>query len=268
MSIVQNIGVIGGTGQLGWAIVQGVLADGLVAPKELWVSNRSGKSSVLGEWSEVNVTTCNQELVDACQVVILSVPPHLLSTIQINAKDCLVVSVMAGVSIEMIKRHTGANRIVRAMSSPAAAQRLAYSPWCVNAQVTDKEREKVALIFDACGLADQVPDEDQIDRFTVLTGPVPGFVAFYADCMVDYAVKRGISHEVAKRAILQLFLASGTLMAQSTMSPGEHVQQMIDYSGTTAAGLETMKKSPIAADIAHGLDMAYNKTQTIGGQSD
>ena len=263
MSIEQNIGVIGGTGQLGWAIAQGLLSSELIASKQLWISNRSGKSPASNEWSGINFTTSNQDLVDACQIVILSVPPHLLSSLQINAKDCLIVSVMAGFTIEMIQQHTGANRIVRAMSSPAAAQQLAYSPWCVNTQVTDKDRETVTKVFNAVGLTDQVPDEDQIDRFTVLTGPVPGFIAFFADCMVKYAVNNGISTEIANRAIRQLFLSGGTLMANSTMSPGEHVKEMIDYAGTTAAGLQAMENSPITEDIGHGLDKAYEKTKTI-----
>ena len=81
MASVQNVGVVGGTGQLGWAIVQGLLKSKLVSPKRLWVSNRSGQSSILKEWAEVNITTCNQELADACQIVILSVPPHLVQTL-------------------------------------------------------------------------------------------------------------------------------------------------------------------------------------------
>jgi len=38
---------------------------------------------------------------------------------------------------------------------------------------------------------------------------------------------------------------------------------MIDYAGTTAAGLQAMENSPITEDIGHGLDKAYEKTKTI-----
>jgi hypothetical protein len=37
-----------------------------------------------------------------------------------------------------------------------------------------------------------VPDEELIDHFTAVTGPVPGFVAYCAECMVQYALKHGI----------------------------------------------------------------------------
>jgi pyrroline-5-carboxylate reductase len=96
-----------------------------------------------------------------------------------------------------------------------------------------------------------------------MTGPVPGFVAYYADCMVEYAVKNGIDSTIADRAIRQLFHAAGVVLAQSDASPGEHVRDMIAYAGTTAAGLEVMKASPLAATIEKGLEAAYQRAQQI-----
>lgn len=108
-----------------------------------------------------------------------------------------------------------------------------------------------------------MPNEEQIDHFTALTGPVPGFVAYYADCMVGYAVKHGIDPAIAHRAIRQLFHAGGVILAESKASPEEHVRDMITYEGTTAAGLEVMKASPLAASIEEGLQAAYQKAQRI-----
>ena len=201
---------------------------------------------------------------DACQIVLLSVPPHLALTLDIEAENRLVVSVMAGVSIEQIRQETGARKVVRAMSSPAAEFGLAYSPWCANDAVSDEDRDWVRGLFGTCGRTDEVPSEDQIDLFTALTGPVPGFVAYYADCMIEYAVKRGIDPAVADRAVRQLFHASGVIFAESEASPGEHVREMVAYAGTTAAGLEAMTASPLAASIEQGLDAACEKARCMG----
>ncbi len=56
-------------------------------------------------------------------------------------------------------------------------------------------------IFDACGRTDEVEQEAHIECFTAMTGPVPGFVAFYAKAMVDYATAQGIAPEIADRAV-------------------------------------------------------------------
>lgn len=264
MESLQSIGIVGGSGALGGAIARALLRDRFVTPERFWISNRSGNASGFEDWPGTRFTTRNQELVDACQIVLLSVPPHLVSSLEIEAENRLVVSVMAGVSIEQIEQETGARRVVRAMSSPAAEIGLAYSPWCASGAASDEDRDRVRSLFGACGRTDEVPSEDQIDLFTALTGPVPGFVAYYADCMVEYAVKRGIDPTVADRAIRQLFHASGVIFAKSEASPGKHVREMIAYAGTTAAGLEAMKASPLAASIEQGLDAAYQKARCIG----
>jgi len=264
MATPHSIGIVGGSGALGGAIARALLRKRYATAERLWISNRSGNASGFEEWPGTRFTTRNQELVDACQVVLLSVPPHLVSSLGIDAENRLVISVMAGISIGQIEQQTGTQRVVRAMSSPAAEIGLAYSPWCASAAVSDEDRDWVRGLFNACGLTDEVPNEDQIDLFTALTGPVPGFVAYYADCMVGYAVKRGIDPAIADRAIRQLFHASGVVLAKSEATPGEHVHEMIAYAGTTAAGLEAMKPSTLAASIEQGLEAAYQKTRCIG----
>lgn len=257
MTTLDSIGIVGGSGALGGAIAHGLLRNNFITVRQLWISNRSGNNSGFEEEPGVRFTTHNQELVDACQIVLVAVPPHLAPTLDINAENRLVISVMAGVTLEQIEHQTHAQRVVRAMSNPAAGIGLAYSPWCASAGVTHEDRDWVRTLFEACGLADEVPDEEQIDYFTALTGPVPGFVAYYADCIVGDAVKHGIEPTIAHRAIRQLFHASGVVLAESDASPEEHVHDMITYAGTTAAGLEAMKASPLAASIEEGLQAAY-----------
>jgi pyrroline-5-carboxylate reductase len=68
---------------------------------------------------------------------------------------------------------------------------------------------------------------------------------------------------IADRAIRQLFHASGVALAESAASPGDQVKAMIDYAGTSAAGLHVMKASPLATSISGGLRAAFEKTQTM-----
>ncbi|MEZ5877831.1 MAG: pyrroline-5-carboxylate reductase dimerization domain-containing protein [Tepidamorphaceae bacterium] len=263
MALDRTVGVIGGTGQLGGAIVRGWLSSGVVAPENLWISNRSGINTAFPEWGGITFCTDNQQLADTCDVILLSVPPAQFGAVDIDAGDSLIMSVMAGVTIEDMAGKTGAKRIIRCMSSPAAGLRLAYSVWCEGDGVTAEDREAAQRLLSACGVADEVPDERQIDLFTAMTGPVPGFVAMYAKCMTDYAVNRGIDPAVADRAIRQLFLASGTIFAHEKPTPADHVKEMIDYAGTTAAGLLAMRNSPLYDSIEAGLDAAVEKARSI-----
>ena len=256
-----TIGIIGGAGMLGRGIALALLKAGA---GDLWLSNRSGRAPEFDGHSGVTVTADNQALVAACDVVILSVPPALMSQGTIDARARLVISVMAGVTAERIIEATGSDRVIRAMSSPAAEFALAYSPWWASSGVTQKDRATTRAIFEACGKTDELTDEAQLAIFTAITGPVPGFVAYFADCMAQYTKAQGVPEAIADRAIRQLFLAAGTILNDGQPSAAEHVQGMVDYAGTTAAGLIAMRESRIAADIAAGLDAAVARTRQMG----
>ena len=256
-----SLGIVGGTGWLGGAIARALLRNGFVAPERLWLSNRSGTAPAFEEWPGLHVTARNQDLAESCTALLLAVPPRDFPAIDVDAADRLVISVMAGVTIDRMAEVTGARRVVRAMSNPAADLGLAYSPWCASDAVTAEDRALVQALFEACGQADEVPNEDQIDYFTALTGPTPGFVAYYADCMIAAAVKQGIDAKIAERAVRQLFHASGVLLARAEESPAAQVQVLIDYAGTTAAGLRVLRDSTLADAIKAGLAAAYEKAR-------
>lgn len=258
-----TLGIIGGTGQLGAAIAHALLKTETISPDQLWIANRSGVHGPFSEYPEVNITTDIGKLAQACDTILLSVPPALFPQVAIKADDKLVLSVMAGVTIAHMAKVTGARRIIRAMSSPAAELSLAYTPWCASPAVTARDRDTARALFEACGKADEVENEDRIDYFTALTGPVPGFVAYFADAMIADAIARGVPKEVADRAVRQLFHAAGVVLDSTPKSPADHVEAMIAYAGTTAAGMLALRESNLAKAIGQGLDAAYRRAKTI-----
>ncbi len=263
MNKIQKLGIIGGTGELGSSLVTGFLNAGIVNPSDIWISNRSGQNQTLKQWPEIYYTTNNQSLVDAVDTIILSVPPAQFTSLTIDAADKLIISVMAGISSASLAAQTNATKVVKAISNPAANLGSAYSAYFCTAGITSNDREITDALFSSCGLVDEVTEEDHIDHFTALTGPVPGYVAYFADALSQYAQKQGISPEIANRAVRQLLAGSGKIFENSEKPPAEYVKEMIEYQGTTAAGLERMKMTSLAKDIQQGVAAAYQRTKTI-----
>ena len=258
----RGIGIIGGTGWIGAAIAHALLSSDFIDPNALWISNRSGRHDGFEAWPGIKFTTDNQELVDACSTVLLSVLPQDFGRVAADARGRLVISVMAGASVEAIARYTGAERIVRSLPNAAAEIKLSYTPWFAAPAVTAEDKEFVQSLFGTCGRADEVPAEDQIDYFTALTGPGPAFVAYYVDAMIQHAVRRGVDPEIAERAVKQIFLSAGTMLEASELSPAQTVRVFIDYAGTTAAGLNAFQTSSLSENIGRGIDAAYQKAKT------
>lgn len=257
-----QLGIVG-TGMLGGAIARRLMAAGHVTPDRLMLANRSGSAEAFDAWTGIRVVTDANALAEACDTILLALPPAATKGFSIDADNRLVISVMAGIALDRLSDMSGSHRVVRAMSSPAAELGLAYSPWVAGQGVDGEDKEAVRALFSACGATDEVSDESHIECFTALTGPVPGFVALYADCMVRYATDAGIDPQVATRAIGQLFLAGGMMLAQGDKTPREHVREMIDYAGTTAAGLTAMQELSLCDLIAKGLDASVERTRNI-----
>lgn len=167
-----TFGIVGGTGMLGRAMTTAILDKGVVRPGDFWISNRSGIADIGAAGDGVNVTADNQVLADACDVILLCVPPAHMPALAVDARGKLVMSVMAGVSVASLKRATRTDRVIRAMSSPAAGIGLAYSPWFASGETREIDRARADRLLGACGPSDRVASEAQIECFTALTGSV------------------------------------------------------------------------------------------------
>lgn len=259
----QSVGLIG-AGQLGGAIGAGLLRAGVVAPAHLWVVNRSGPAGDLAAVPGVNWSADVAAAAARCAVILLALPPAAGRALRFAGAGRLVVSVMAGVTLDELTAISGGARVVRAMSSPAAALGMAYSPFFAGEGVSAADRDRVRALLSACGRTDEVPDEGQIDVFTAITGPVPGFVAAFADAVQTYAQAQGVAPEVARRAVGQLFHAAGAMLAGSERPAANFVQEMVDYAGTTAAGLEALRAASLAEVVAEGLEAARRRCLSVG----
>lgn len=258
------LGVIGGGGWLAGALLRPALADGVVRPDGLVLSSRSGAISGFEAWPGVHMTTDNAVLVEAADVVMLSVRPEDLEEIDVDLRGRLVLSVMAGVSVAEIAERFGARRIVRAMPNACAEQRLSFTPWFMTEEVREEEADFAELFFSASGRAHYVMGEGQLDYFTALTGSGPAFPALVADAMIRHAVETGIDPETADIAVRQLFLGAATQIATLRQTPADIIDLFMEYRGTTAAGLSAMMEADLSHAIFRGLDAAHNRALRRG----
>jgi pyrroline-5-carboxylate reductase len=248
-----SIGIIGGSGWLGRAIADSVLAAGLVPPSSLTLSCRSVER-VSEELAGVQWTAGNQAVADASELIVLCVRPDQFRDVVIDARDRTLISVMAGVPVRVLSERTGAERVVRAMPNAAARIRRSYTPWYASGSVPPAAKAQVQALFGCCGLAEEVPSEDQFDYLTGLTGSGPAFPALLADAMIRDAVDRGLARDMARRAVIGVVAGASQLLGDA--EPADLVRTFIDYGGTTAAALEAMLDGGFRKLVHEGLRAA------------
>ncbi len=266
MTIDARIGIIGGNGWLGNAIAQAAVASGVLGAGQLILSGRSdnrGTADVPGaRW-----TKDNGELVERCDVIVLSVRPEQFSGVRIDARGKLVVSVMAGVPARTIAERTGATEVVRSIPNAAAAIRRSFTPWFATPSVSLGSKQLVQALFEACGDAAEVPLESHIDYCVGMTGSGAAFSALLAEALIAHAVSQGLPRDFAKRAAGGVVAGASQLFAGEGDDTAEIVQAMIDYRGTTAAALQAMLDRGFNESVAAGLEAAAAKASAMAASS-
>jgi pyrroline-5-carboxylate reductase len=257
----STIGIIGANGWLGRSFASALVDTGVVEAGCLTLSYRSGKPQIL---PQAKWTTDNRQLVDRSDIVIVSVRPQDFPAVEVTAAGKLVVSVMAGITLAELARRFGSDRVVRALPNAGAEVGKSYTPWVASDAVTHEDRQALSRIIEACGTADEVFREDDIDYFTGMTGSGPAFPALLAAAMMEDAVGRGIDPEVAHRAVNAVLVGTGRLVESRGENPRDLVQVFLDYQGTTAAAIRAMQAGGFNASVSHGLQAAFQKSVSMG----
>ena len=255
MSAAVRIGIIGGNGWLGSAIANAAVAAGVVEPTRLTLSSCSDRRSSF-QAPGVCWTRDNGELVDRSDIVVLSVRPQQFTAVEIDARGKLVLSVMAGVPAAAITAHAKTDRVVRAMPNAAARLRKSFTPWFATSATSDEDKALAQQLLAACGEAEEVPRESDIDYCVGLTGAGAAFPALLAQAMIEAALSEGLSPSFARRAAIGVVANASQLLLADGADPSAIVQEMIDYRGTTAAALTTMRAHGFANAVRAGLEAA------------
>lgn len=251
-----TIGIIGGSGWLGRSIALAMLDKAFVSPDALVLSNRSASNPLsTAGWSQVTVTRDNQALVERCDVVIVSVRPEQFSQVRIAAENKLVISLMAGMSLDDVMQRTGSRLVIRAMANAAAEIGKSYTPWFAGQTVSDAHKAFAQKLFETFGSADEVFDEHQMNYLTALVGTGPAYPALLARSLFEDALNRGLAPAVARRAAHAVVVEASQLIGNGH-SVDELLQALISYRGVTAAGLDAMIASGFDQTIKAGLDAA------------
>ncbi|RWB98526.1 MAG: pyrroline-5-carboxylate reductase [Mesorhizobium sp.] len=256
-----KLGIVGGAGWLGGAIAGASLEAGILHAADLALSYRSVKPD---RFPGAFWTDDNQALADRSDVIMLSVRPQDWPSLSIDAKGKLVISVMAGIRLAEIGEKHGTRRVVRTLPNAAAEVAKSYTPWIASSDATETNRAIVRAIFDACGVQDEVATERDIDYLTGLTGSGPAFPALLADAMMREAIAFGLAPDVARRAVNTVLTGTGRLLELNDASPADTVKAFLDYRGTTAAAIETMRKAGFDEAVAKGLAAAFEKSIAMG----
>ena len=265
----KRVAVIGG-GNMGGAIVAGMIDSGLVTPDRVTVVDVSADVRKRLE-DELGVATTADagEVAEAYDILLLAVKPQIWRGVVAGfggrvGPSTLVLSIMGGVPTSAIEEALGEDvPVVRAMPNILAQVRAGIAAVCGGQWADGTQVGLAREVLEAVGDT-VVVDEWQMDAVTGLSGSGPAFVYTMIDALADGGVKAGLPKTVA------LSLAAKTVYgaAKTVLELGEHPAALKDRvtspGGTTIAGLHALERGGFRAALMTAVEAAARRSEELG----
>ena len=265
----MKIAFIGG-GNMGEAMLSAILARGLSPPQSISVSDiNEARRQHLEQKHGVAVMSSNRLAAEKGEVVVLAVKPQNLAEVMAELSGQLkpaqlVLSIIAGATIQTLSSGLSHNRVVRAMPNTPAQIAEGISLWTATAEVSEQQRGWASSILGAIGKEIYVDDEKYIDMATAVSGSGPAYFFLLAEALVEAAVRIGLPGDMAQELVLQTMLGSGHLIQESGKQPAELRRMVTSPGGTTAEALGELEKGGFSDLITQAVRAAYDKAKRLG----
>ena len=263
----MKIGFIG-NGNMGGAILEGILKNKLAKPEDITVSdiNEKGLEQSKEKYG-INVTTDNTAAAKS-DLIFLAVKPNVVYRVIDEIKsyiteNTLVISIAAGQSIEKLEKAFGKEiKLVRVMPNTPALIGEGMSGICVNENVNDDEMKIVLDIFNSLGRG-EIIDEHMMDAVTGVSGSSPAYVFMLIEAMADAAVQGGLPRAKAYTFAAQAVLGSAKMVLETGKHPGELKDMVCSPSGTTIDAVAVLENENFRGAVIKAIKACIDKSRSM-----
>lgn len=243
---MNKIGVIG-YGNIGEAIVTGMLTGGVVDPKNVLVSSRNEKKIKVALEHNIGVTRLNKSVVEFADIIILAVKPLQLAGVleeikDVIKKDSIIVSVVSSVDIVEIESILGKKKIVRIMLNTPVMVNEGMTALAINEAITFEEQNRIVELFKSSGMV-EIVEEKYMDVITAVSGTSPAYVFMLIEAMADGGVLMGLPRRKAYRMSAQSVMGAAKMVLESDKHPGELKDMVCSPGGSTIDGVFTLESN-------------------------
>ena len=263
-----------GCGVMGEAIVAGLLRKELVKSDQIVASHpRRNRRNELNEKYQIETFEHNADAVkslpDNNSMVVLCVKPQRLKGVleelgEVVQRNQLVISIIAGATIETISEALKNEFVVRAMPNTPSQIGAGMTAWTCAEKVADRQKAQVKILLTALGKEIYVETENQIDMATSLSATGPTYIFMLMEALTDAGVHLGFSREVSKELVQQTMLGSTLFAMESHKHPAELRNMVTSPGGTSAAAIYEMEKGTMRTVLSKAVYAAYKRAVELG----
>jgi pyrroline-5-carboxylate reductase len=265
-----RLGIIGG-GVMGEAILSRLLDKNIYPANAVLLSEPQQQRRIFWEQQyQIQTTADNQAAVAASEVLLLAVKPQALDTVIANltanessSHQPLVISILAGVTLEKLEAAFPQQPVIRAMPNTPATVGAGMTAIAPGTKARSEHVLQAKSIFEAVGQVVEVP-ESLMDAVTGLSGSGPAYVAIAIEALADGGVAAGLPRAIAYQLALQTVLGTAQLLERSQLHPAELKDRVTSPGGTTIAGVAELERNGFRSALIQAVQAAYHRSQELG----
>ena len=260
-----------GPGVMAEAMIAGVLRQGVAAAANIVASGpRQKRLEQLAARYGVGTETDNRRAAASADVVVLSVKPQVLHKVLPELHGALrpeavVLSIVAGASLQRLREDLAHEAVVRAMPNTPARIGQGITAWTAAKAVNDAQRAAAREILQALGEEIFLEDEVYMDMATALSGTGPAYVFLFMEALVDAGVHLGFPRRVAEQLVVQTVQGAAAYYArqQGEVHLAHLRNQVTSPGGTSAAALYYLEKAGFRTAISRAVWAAYERALSL-----
>ena len=258
-----------GVGNMGQALVKGILERGIVEPSSI-ISSDIDKDKLRSAGSDLKVTAArdNKEAVREADIVIIAVKPKAVQGVLKEISDSvepskLVISIAAGITTDYIENTLGKEvPVIRVMPNTAVLVGEGMAAIARGKFAGEEEGKISREIFSAVGKVVEVKEE-LMNAVTALSGSGPAYIFAVMENLIEAGVREGLSRELARTLVKQTALGA-VRMADRTVEKLSTLREMVTSpGGTTEAALNVFKEKGLQDIIAEAVASATRRAEEL-----
>lgn len=260
-----RLAVFGG-GNMGGALIGGLLTSGWATPDELVVIDpyEPTRTALQDRYPGLLVTDTPPA---AAESALLAVKPYQIVALGPTLASMgvqRVLSVAAGITLKVMEEAIGGRvAVVRSMPNTPALVGEGAAGISGGAFATEEDIAWASGILDGVGMSVQVP-EHLLDAITGLTGSGPAYLFLIAEALIEGGVLAGLPRPTARSLVAQLFVGAGAMLRETGDEPALLRAAVTSPGGTTAAGLRELERSAVRSAVLEAVAASAARSRELG----
>ncbi len=252
----MNLGFIG-TGKIASAVINGVCTS-KISFNKIYISprNKLTAQKLKKKFKKILIAKNNQEIVNKCEWVFLSITPNVGNKIIKNLEfrsSQTIISFISTIKLNELKKAIKVKaKIVRAIPLPPISLKKGPVP-------IFPPNKKVKFFFNNIGTTVEIKSERSSISFWTTSGMMASFYELL-NVMTNWLVKKGVKRNDAQKYITSLFLAlSEDAFVNSKKDLKYLVKESQTPKGLNEQGLKELSKSGFYKKLEKTLNSIHKR---------